>query len=99
MSKHDKAAAQDMMINHYNGLEPGNEQKEARLAFAKSSFCDGKGPDYGHMQFLDFDYHRGDAQDSAKIGRTVTVSRVRPPPEVRVQHAPRLPFPLTLNIL
>ena len=78
----------DMIVNHYNGLEPGNEHKEAKLALTKSTWRDGVTPDDEHMQYLDFNYHRGDTRNSPIIGQTVTLSRVRPPPEVRVQYVP-----------
>ena len=99
MSAHDKSATKDMIISHYNGLEPGDEHKEARLAFAEKTWRDGKEPDDRHMQYLDFDYYRGDTRKSDKIGQTVTLSRVRPPPEVRVQHAPGPAIPADINTL
>jgi hypothetical protein len=96
MFKHDKMAAKDMIINHYKGLEPGNEHKEARLAFTKTTWRDGKEPNDEHMQYLDFNYHRGDTRVSDKIGQTITLSRVRPPPEVHVQY---YPGPATIDIV
>ena len=89
MTKTEKTAAKDLIINHYKGLEQGNEQKQAKLAFVHMGWRDGKKPDDDHRQYINFDYHRGDTRDSAVIGETVTLARDRPPPEVRVQHIPR----------
>ena len=89
MSRIDRAAAKDLIIDHYKGLEHGNEQKQARLAIAQNKWTDGVGRDDQHRQYLNFNYHRGDTKDSAVIGQTVTIARDRPPPEVRVQHIPR----------
>ena len=80
----DKAVAKDMIIDHYKGLEPWNEQKQARLAFAQHGWIDDMRLDDAHKQYLEFNYHQGDTPDSAKIGQTVTVTRDRPPPEVCV---------------
>ena len=88
MSKIGRAAAKDLIIDHYRGLEQENEQKQAKLAFARKGWRDGKGAD-DHRQYLNFAYHRGENPDSAIIGETVTIARDRPPPEVRVQHVPR----------
>ena len=96
MYSSDKRVATDMIINHYKGLEPGDEHKTARLAYAKKGWRNGRGSGDRHMQFLNFDYHRGDSPDSAIIGQTVTISRDKPPPEVCVQH---VPGPATLNTI
>ena len=88
MTKIDRTAAKELMIDHYKGLEPGNDQKQAKLALPQNGWIDGKGHDDQHRQYLGFNYYRGDTPGSAKIGQTVTVARDRPPPEVRIQHDP-----------
>ena len=98
MTSKDRTAAKDLMIDHYIGLEPGNDQKQARLAFAQNGWIDGMALDDQHRQYLSFNYHGGDTPDSAKIGRAVTLARDRPPPEVRVQHVPGLAMANTIQL-
>jgi hypothetical protein len=88
MSTVDRDAAKGLIIDHYNGLEPGNDQKQAKLAFAPKGWMDGTSQDDQHRQYLNFNYHRGDTRDSPRIGSTVTVTRDRPPPQVRAQRFP-----------
>jgi hypothetical protein len=89
MTKNEKKAAEDLMVDHFKGLEPWNNQNQAKLAFAQGGWKDGTRVDDRHKQYLDFNYHREEHQNSATIGQTVTVVRDRPPPEVRVHDVPK----------